>query len=227
MKKIISDVRAIAVLNGINHGLVFSKKAIAALIFNTSGHDLVYSTVMTSGHTEVADATLPAGGALVVQPGGELTVLSKPPYKLYDVNNPLAFVKANALAGERGLNITAEEMVAAAIQSLVEWNGGIAVESFRTDYCVALGKVAAWRLPEDVDSLDIPKPDWGVDAVQKLNGDAVLINNLLVTDAYGIAKDEFCTNWVSQDGKTGEEMYAEIPVLTLEQLEKMADEVTA
>lgn len=195
-------------------GIVAKKKAIAVVFYNNTGGDLVYDTVLASGKTEVANATCPAGHAMIVQPDGEIHVLGDAAKvgKLY-ATPTLEVMTVHEVAKQRGLTVPTEEMVEKAWKHLIEKNPHAdGIREIPVNWLEAKGKVHAFRV-----TVDLPKPGWK--STQHAELDSVLVYNLLVGGGYFIGRAEFLGNWVLESDPTitGEELWQALPTVSSEE----------
>ncbi len=132
-------------------------------------------------------------------------VLQPTHVSLYDMDNPMTAELALAEAERRKVPVATFEKVA------------LALEMFGAEMPFAWynsnGHVNAFRLPSGVGAIEIPKPAWG--SVQEGDGSDVLVYNNITTEIYKIGKEEFLSQWFSDDNPQakGEDFYQLIPVI--------------
>jgi hypothetical protein len=215
---VVNENLAFVELNGKNLELACGKRALVWIAENTTGGDLKYDTILAGGKVEVQDGILPPNFSFTVAKGGETYGLVDKKgrnirSKVY-ANTPLSAEEAMTEAGKRGLALTLPRTIDAALTLLAKKNPGLDLSKLKGDFYESLGRCVAFRLPADVTEILVPKKAWS--SVQKGDGKAVLIVNLLTNECYLIGWDEFVENWFieAQPDLTGDEMMSKLPVLT-------------
>lgn len=192
----LSETRAFEVLSKRTDGVICLKKAIAAVVLNQTSQDLHYSTVMTSGKVEAANAKLPAGIGGVIQPDGELHVLvdgkgRATHEKFYDMANPLTPQIAHETAVLRGLTIPTTQQVMDALKLFEE---DVDPRQLPWVYAVSKGKVKPFRCGT---RFELPKPAWS--SIQVAEMDSALVVNEITSEVYYIGRHELVGNWVNAE----------------------------
>lgn len=193
-------------------GVEFKKRAIASVVQNNTGTELVYNTTLENGKREAEGGRIPPGFWAAVQPNGEIGVLidSKRRMshgKLYEMDNPLTFEDALVEASRHDLTVTTPEQVAA-----VRFANGITAADLPLIYARSKGHVKAYRFTI---KLRLPKPSWGEGVVQVAELDSIIVWNLILDEVYFIGWEEFRANWypVAAPQASSEEMRQMIPAI--------------
>lgn len=205
------------------------KMKITCCVKNTTGYALHYRTQLSGGEAEVEKGTILPGHYFVVQPGGEMHVQGKMSgqnfvstfEKLQAVESEMDYAAAVAKRDERGrpdMAITSPDKFDAAIQMLQQMNDGVDLSSLVPKWYDAKGYISVHRVPKNMQSWHMAKLFW--DGVQDYGSEHVLIWNHLTSEMYAIGKDEFLGEWYVCQAPTlkGEEMLAEVPVLSDSQI---------